>query len=479
VNFGGTFSFSSLADFVAGRVNTFSQGFGDPEIRLPDTLIGLYVQDTFKLVHNVDLVYGLRYDYDMQPQGIKRDPNNPIEAPLQTGIHRDPKDFAPRLGITWNLDGKGKTVIRTGYGIFYDKIFLLAARNALIGRQTLTLNTAQSQGQLAIGAFPPGNAFPTGFTLPKGSLNTVANDLKMPYAQQANFGIERAVSGNWAVSATYIMVRGVHGLRALNINLGPPVVLTAANAASLGVPSPNAQQIGRRVYPSNDRFDQNFNNIYQVNSTSNSIYNGLALSLQKRFSRGFQMRVNYTFSKVIDDATDFTQAQQPADPYNAKAERARSTEDQPHRFTMTGVWDLPYRTTAGGNAVLKAALADWILATNWVFVSGLPQNITVGSDSNLDGNSNDRPFVGAYTLGRNTWNGPGRAVVNLRISKQFRFRDRFSIQVLGEAFNVENRVNYTELITGWGTTLAPRSTLGNFTAAANPRQVQLGIRVQF
>jgi hypothetical protein len=276
--------------------------------------------------------------------------------------------------------------------------------------------------------------------------------------------VEREVAKNWAVSATYMVVRGVHGLRAQNINLGPPVVLTAANAASLGVSAPNAQQIGRRFFPSNDRFDQNYNNIYQVNSTSNSLYNGLSLSLQKRFSSRFQMRANYTFSKVIDDATDFTQAQQPADPSNARAERARSTEDQPHRFTLTGVGNLPY---------------GWILSTNWVFVSGLPQNITVGSDSNNDGNSNDRPFVGAYTLGRNTWNGPGRAVVNLRLSKQFRFKERLSLQVLGEAFNVENRVNYTDLVTTWGTAIAPRSTLGNFTAAANPRQVQLGVRAQF
>ena len=70
-------------------------------------------------------------------------------------------------------------------------------------------------------------------------------------------------------------------------------------------------------------------------------------------------------------------------------------------------------------------------------------------------------------------------MVNLRLSKQFRFRDRFSIQVLGEAFNVQNRVNYTDLVTTWGTTVAPRSTLGSYTVAANPRQVQLGIRAQF
>jgi hypothetical protein len=479
VNFAGTFSFSSLANFENGVVNQFSQGFGDPDIRLPDTLVGLFAQDSFKLSRKVDLVYGVRYDYERRPQGIKRDPNNPVEAPLQTGINRDPNNFSPRLGITYNPDGKGKTVIRTGYGIFYDKVFLLVARNALIARQTLTLPQAQATAQLATGPFPQSKSFPTGFNLPKGSLNTVDPALSTPYTHQANFGVERALTRDWAVSATYVFVRGVHGLRAQNINLAPPTVLTAENAASLGVSAPNPQQIGRRVYPAGARLNAAFDAMYQVNGTSNSIYNGLQLSLNKRLSSGFQMRVNYTWSKVMDDATDFTQGQQPADPYLARAEWARSTEDQPHRFTLAGVWNLPLRNNAKVNPAIRAALADWILSTSWTFVSGVPQNITVGSDSNLDTNNNDRPFNGVYTLGRNTWEGPGRAVVNVRLNKTFRLREGIRIQVLGEAFNVQNRVNYNGMVSTWGTAIAPRSTLGSFTSAGSPRQVQLGLKAQW
>ncbi len=479
VNFAGTFTFSSLANFETGTVNQFTQGFGNPDIRLPDTMIGIYAQDNFKISQKFDLVYGFRYDYEVRPQGFKRDPNNPIEAPLQTGIHRDPTNLAPRLGITYTPDGKGKTVIRTGYGMFYDKVFLLVARNALIARQSITLPTAQATAQLAAGAFPPSDHFPTGVALPKGSLNTVDNNLKTPYSHQVNFGIQRELAGNWAVSATYVFVRGVHGLRAQNINLGPPVILTTANAASLGVSAPNAQQIGRPVYAANNRIDSNFDAIYQVNATSNSIYNGLQLALTKRFSRGFQLRVNYSRSKVMDDATDFTQAQQPADPYTPRAEWARSLEDQAQRFTLTGVWDLPYRHAAKGNPVVKAAFADWVLSTNWTFVAGLPQNITVGADSNLDTNSNDRPFNGVYTLGRNTWEAAGRAVVNARLSKYFQLHERLRAQVLGEAFNVENRVNYNGMVSTWGTAIAPKSTLGNYTSAGNPRQVQLGLRFSF
>jgi outer membrane receptor protein involved in Fe transport len=105
---------------------------------LPNTLVGLYWQDTFKVGNSLTLVYGLRYDYDGQPQGITRDPNNPVEAPLQTGINRDKNNLAPRLGVTYDPFGDGRTVIRGGYGKFYDKIFLLVARNALIARQSVS-----------------------------------------------------------------------------------------------------------------------------------------------------------------------------------------------------------------------------------------------------------------------------------------------------------------------------------------------------
>jgi len=140
---------------------------------------------------------------------------------------------------------------------------------------------------------------------------------------------------------------------------------------------------------------------------------------------------------------------------------------------------LPLRETARVNGAIKAVLAGWTLSTGWTIVSGLPQNITVGADSNLDTNSNDRPFNGVYTLGRNTWDGPGRAVVNARLSKTIAVGERLRVQVLGEAFNLQNRVNYTGIVTTWGTTAAPRSTLGSFTSASNPRQIQLGLRARF
>lgn len=478
VNFAGTFAFSNLADFQSGRVNQFTQGFGNADIRLPDTLLGFYWQDTFRANKRLTITYGLRYDYDMQPQGIPRDRTNPIEAPLQDGIPRDGNNFAPRLGLSWNVDGKGKTVVRAGYGIFYDKIFLLVARNALIARQTLTLTTVAATARLPLGAFPESVAYPSGVAIPRGGLNLVDNNLRMPYAQQSNVAVEREVGKNIAVSATWVMVRGVHNLRSENQNLAPPTVLTLANAASLGVAAPTPQQIGRRIYPV-ARLNPDFTNIQVVNSSASSTYHGLQMSLQKRMSAGFQVRANYTFSKAIDDASDFVQAQQPQDPYNKRAERSLSTEDQRHRFTLTGVYEFPFKRNAQHSSPLRTALGDWVLSTNWAIRSGTPYNATIGADANLDNNNNDRPFNGEFILGRNAYTGAGSAVIDVRLAKRIPIGERASAQFLLESFNVQNKVNLNTPNSTWGNQIAPNATFGQFNGAGDPRQLQLGFRFQF
>lgn len=466
-NFGGTFSFASLNDFVAGRVNQFSQGFGNPDIRLPDTLLGFYFQDTYRPTEKLSFTYGVRYDYDMQPQGIPRDRSNPIEAGLQDGIHRDGNNIAPRVGITYNPDGKGRLLIRTGYGLFYDKIFLLVARNALIARSTLTLASAQATEQLTRGAFPQSKTFPTGFALPRPSLNLVDSNIEIPYSQHSTLGIERAIGTNWMVGVTYVFVRGVQGLWARNVNLPPPIVLTAENAASLGVARPTPQQIGRRYYGSTRRLDPNYNNIFVVASDASSTYSAGTLTVQKRFSHGLQFRANYTLSRTIDFCGDFTQAEAPADTYDMRSERGLSDQHQKHRFTLTGVYELPWKNRVYGN---------WMLSTHWVLRSGVPSTVTVGSDVNGDGNNNDRPFVGAYTLGRNTSIGYSNHVIDVRLSKVIALREKMKLQILAEAFNVQNRVNYNSRNLTWGTDLQPRDTLYQVQGAASPRQIQMGLK---
>ena len=481
VSFAGSFSFASLADFVIGRANSFSQGFGNPQIELPDTLFGVFAQDSWTLSDRLTLVYGLRYDYDMQPQGVPRDRSNPIEAPLQDGINRDPNNIAPRVGVTFDPLGTGRMLIRGGYGRFYDKIFLLVARNALLARQTIsTSGTAAASAQWAQGAFPESDQLPPGYTLSRPSINIADPEMEIPYVDQLSLGFEQQFATNWAFGVNYVQNWGSQLLVSDNTNLGPPTVLTLENAASLGVLRPNEQQIGRPFFGSQNRLDPEFNNIQQVSSTGWSEYWGLQFMLQKRYASGYSLRVNYVLSEARDDGSDFTQALQPSNPYDRRAERALSTEHQRHRLTLSGVWDLPYGRKGAEGSVLRAVFGGWTLSSTFTYRSATPENATVGSDVNVDGNSStDRPFVDGQEVERNSYESGDFAGLNVRLSKRVRFDSKRALLLQVEGFNVLNRVNYSGVNMTWGTALAPRSTFGEYTSANDPRQIQLGIKFEF
>jgi len=482
VSFAGSFSFGSLASFVSGTPSTFTQGFGNPVIDLPDTLYAAFVQDSWAVSDRLTLVYGLRYDYDAQPQHVPRDRSNPLEAPLDDGIHRDPNNLSPRAGFTWDPVGGGRTIVRGGYGRFYDKVFLLVARNSLLARQSVSLSGANAAAQFARGAFPESDQLPSGFALTKPSINKSDPNMEIPYVDQISLGVERQIGTNWSVAVNGVRNWGSGLLVSDNVNLGAPTVLTVANASSLGVSSPSAQQIGRPYYGSTNRLDPLFNNIQMVSSSGWSSYYGVQFTVQKRLADGYSLRANYILSEAKDDGSDFTQAEQPNDPYNRRAERSYSAEHQRHRVTLTGVWELPYGRTRGSDAnpVLLGVFGGWTLSGTFTYRSGTAENPSVGSDVNGDGNSSpDRPFIDGVMAERNAYEGPDYAGMNVRMSKRFRLGGRRALLLQLEAFNLFNRTNFGGTNMTWGTALAPRDTYGQYTSANAPRQLQIGVKVEF
>ncbi len=480
VSFAGSFTFGSLTAFRNGTPSTFTQGFGDPEIKLNDTLVSGFAQDSWKIGRKLTLVYGVRYDYDMQPQGIARDRSNPIEAPLQDGIHRDPNNVQGRVSAAYDPTGGGHTVFRFGYGRFYDKLFLLVARNALLARNSISLSGQAAADRFALGAFPESNQLPAGLSLTNVNISRVADNMEIPYNDQVNAGVEQQLGNDWSVGANFVYLKGKDLIVSDNTNLAPPVVLTADNAAALGVAKPSFQQFGRPYFVSGARLNPAFNNIQTVSSTGRSDYKGLQLSLNKRFSQGFMLRAGYVLGQARDDASDFTQALQPQNEYDRAAEFSRSLEDARHRFTLTGMWDLPYRSNQANAGVMRSVLGNWTVSTLITYRSGTPTPVTVGSDVNNDGNSStDRPFVNGVMLGRNSYIGPDFMTVDARLSKIFTLVGRTRVQVLLEAFNLFNRVNYTSVNTVWGTADTPAAAYGQFTEAGDPRQLQLGFKVEF
>ena len=192
-----------------------------------------------------------------------------------------------------------------------------------------------------------------------------------------------------------------------------------------------------------------------VSSSGWSSYYGAQFTVQKRLSDGYSLRANYILSESKDDGSDFTQAEQPNDPANRRAERSYSAEHQRHRVTLTGVWELPYGRDekAAGHRALLAAFGGWTMSSTVTYRSGTAENPVVGSDVNVDGNSStDRPIIDGVMAERNSYEGPDFASVNLRLSKRFRFDRRRALLLQFEAFNLLNRTNYGGTNMTWGTT---------------------------
>jgi len=436
--FQGVYSFSSLASFLAGRYTTFQQAFGAAGQFQSNPNAGLFAQDEWKPRQDLTVNLGLRYDAQFLPDPVQTDANN----------------FAPRVGVAYSPDwlGRGrKTVVRAGYGIFFDRIPLRATSNALQRDGSKYRVAVLSFGQEGAPAFPDVlAAFPSSLLV---SITTIDPNIRSAYSQQADLQVERELSGAMSLSVGYLHVRGEHIILSRNVNV--PRFPASAGVFNLGRPDPR------------------FGNVSRFESSGDSFYDGLLVSFRRRFSRRAQARVSYTLSKAIDDVGNaffFS----PQDNFNLRDERGLADNDQRHRLAVSGSFETP---DAGGNRnVTRRALSGFELSYIFQYGSRLPFNVVTGTDRNNDTNVNDRPAG----VGRNTGRGFDFASLDLRVSRRVSFGERTSLELIAEGFNVLNRANLQLP----NNTLNPAnpatlSTFGRPTAADNPRQIQFGLRLNF
>jgi carboxypeptidase family protein len=428
----GAYTFSSLANFRAGRYAQFQQAFGEPSQFQSNPNFGVFAQDEWRIRPGLTVNAGLRYDVQWLPDPIETDANN----------------IAPRLGLAW-APGDRKTVIRAGYGIYYERVPLRATSNAL-QRDGSKYRVAQFQfGQPGAPVFPNVAAsFPAGF-LP--SVTTIDPQIDNGYTQQASLQIERELTASASLSVGYLHTRGLHLILSRNANV--PRFPPSAGAPNQGRPNPN------------------FANISRFEASGDSYYDGLTVSLNRRFRRWAGARLSYTFSKAIDNTGNaffFT----PQDNFNLRDERGRGDNDQRHVLAVSGVLAAP--ETAGGG-LWRRVVAGFQLSSIFRYGSALPFNILTGADRNNDTNVNDRP-VG---VGRNTGEGFDFAALDLRLSRRIRFTERMGLEVIAEGFNMFNRANFQLPVATFGTGATPNANFGRPTAAADPRQIQFGLRLSF
>ncbi|HEY9283501.1 MAG TPA: TonB-dependent receptor [Pyrinomonadaceae bacterium] len=433
----GVYTFSSLANFQAGRYATFQQAFGAVDQFQSNPNVGSFAQDEWKPRRDLTVNLGLRYDAQLLPDPVRVDGNN----------------FAPRAGLAYSPDFLGRdrrTVVRASYGVFFDRIPLRATSNALQRDGSKYRTAVLSFGQAGAPVFPAVLAeFPSDLLV---SVTTIDPEIENAYSQQASLQVERELSGAMSLSVGYLRVRAAHVILSRNVNV--PRSPASARVPNLGRPDPR------------------FANVSRFESSGDSRYDGMLVSFRARFSRWAQTRASYTLSKTIDNVGNaffFT----PQDNANLRAERGLADNDQRHRLALSGSFEAP--AAGGDESPLRRSIAGFQLSYIFQYGSRLPFNVVTGTDRNNDTNVNDRPAG----LGRNTGRGFDYASLDLRLARRFRVGEDRSVETIVEGFNVLNRANLQLPNNTFGAGVTPLASFGRPTAADNPRQIQFGLRLNF
>ena len=416
-SFYGSYSFSSLANYLSGNYTTFTQAFGKVDWFQTNPNVGWFVQDEWKAGRNLTINAGLRHDVEWLAAGI------------QTSTH----NFSPRLGLAY-APGDHKTVIRAGAGQYYDRIPLRAVANALRGAGTDYKTISLQRTQTGAPAFPAKlGSFPTGILF---NLATIDPNVKNGYAVQANLQIERELWDGATASIGYLHVRGIHIIMQRNLNV--PTVTATQDPVNLG--RPNA----------------NFANVTQYSGQGDSYYDGMTVSFQLRSTRWMTARVSYTLSKAIDD-TGNAFFSSPQNNFNIRDDRGLSDNDQRQRFTVSG----------------QTRFQGWQFSPIFTYGSPYPFNIVTG------GQTLQTTAARPAGVGRNTGVGFNSVSLELRLDRRFDLRDHFKVDVIAESFNTLNRTNLQFPNNTFGTGPSPLAPFGKPTNAGDPRQIQFGLKLAF
>ena len=572
---------TSLQTASFGLPVVYQQGFGNPVYPYytrPWT--ALYAQDSWRIVPNFTLNYGLRYELDTQ------------YAPLNTYK----KNFGPRVSFAWDPFNDHKTVIRGGYGIFYSPIYeqipavdlslgVLNANKSSVGNSTKAgqvnnldaicgmtgafglfpgngsspcnreisiyivpitgvpggnpnLNSAAIFQTLAAGpnggligcttpasgsyaCITPASLSPFGLTVansgPLAELQVAFVDqpnFRNPYSQQAEFGIDRQVAPGLSVSVSYIYSHTIGLPVAIDTNLlpAPMSTVTLASGKAFSYRNWNTSAgadplFGTEGQPCAANPFTCFVNPFvvqnnQYTSASNAVYQAGILEVKKNFSNHFTFMANYTFSKGFDTGTDFNSDYGPQDPTNLALDRGLSEFDQRHKVVVAGVIESPWKSPI---------LSGFQLAPIFTYNSGHPFNLLAGTEVNGNNHTtNERP-IGA---GRDTGLGPSFTDFDMRLTWQHKLREKTTLQITAEGFNIANHTNYASVnnevsplfgigapcataglcatgnttfavrgikpgtLMADGTTATPSTPLA-FTSVFPKREIQLGVRLTF
>ena len=432
-NVNGTFIFSSLNDFSAGKPLTFTQRIGAAPISFTQYRFGGFWQDDLRIRKNLTTSFGVRYD-------------------LQSNVNNQ-RNFAPRLGLTWSPFANGQTTIRAGAGIFYDWL----DTNTYL--QTLLVD-GQHQQDLVIRnpGFPDPFSGSSSTVLPPSRI-TLAEDLRLPYVLQWSAGIEQQIAGKYFLRAGYFYQRGVHLIRGHNIN---------APLAGSVRPDPTAGNINQVEASANSRFNQFYINFSPQALRSTRIY----------------WLVNYTWSRAFNE-TD-SPLNLPANNFDLAAEYGPSLSDSRHRLFVISNFRILDALRLG--TILRVASAmPYNITTGFddngdTTVNDRPAG--VGRNSARGAPQWDLSARLSWTMGFGK--APAQKESQTRVITSRNAGDtlgalssigsenRYGLQFYLQAFNVLNHAN---LINFTGVQTSP--FFGHATSALPGRRLEVGIKFTF
>lgn len=351
---------------------------------------------------------------------------------LPAPFHQDTDNVSPRVGVAWH-PAPG-WIVRAGYGIFFDR-YVLASLN-----QALQVNGVQAFEQVLGPSLAP--------ALP--SIYRADPRLATPYSQQSSFAVEHLVAHDLTATASYQFVRGAKLPRTRNINYGGAL-------------------------------DPRYADIFQLEDSAASRYNGVSFTLNRRMADEFEFSASYTLSKTYDNASDFDE--QPQNPFFFGPEWAVSRQHQQQRLVANTLWEVPIGDEEPG----KPPSDNWVakvfghieLAPIFTVESGRPVNPLTGVDTF---GTHSYPLSARPSgLGRNSLRTPMLANMDFRVLKYFplAFSKTAHLDLVAEGFNLFNRANVAQINPVFGAGAIAQAGFLQPIAGAGSRQIQFSLDLEF
>lgn len=482
-NFTGTFNYSNALTFGRdllnpggqGNYTSYTQSFGLPGIDFSTMDYALYFQDQWKPHRQLTVNYGVRWDYQQLP-----DPSNPNPAiPETQKLHADKNNVGPRIGIAWDLTGDGKTVVRTGYGMYYGRTPNGMLQSAL--RQTGLLDPAKATVSISLIPTDPGAPrFPNPLTNLSPTLRTSAptvyrlgSNFQRPRIQDMNFGIERQLVRNLVVSASWLWSQGDSLPTVYDSNLQlPQFVRTFQLPSGQTFQAPFVAGVTRTATGQTQnvnlsRPDSRFGSVLVNQSNGRTWYKALFMEVRKRYSSGLQFGFSYTFAKAENlagsgdgggiAAEGAFGGGRPFNQFDLLSNRGLSPTDQRHRGIVNWVYDLP--EVRSDNRFVRALANRYRVSGIFSGESGrsvatllsIPQIPFATPDGTQwngyggvlgQGGTSFLPIVD-----RNGEKGDPNYRFDLRLARDIQVTERLRLELLAEAFNLFNRSNFNGFFT--------------------------------